>query len=65
MVGEGEGEGAGDADIDVLDTITSYILSIDCLLIALDAYMLRHNGYGPRPGPISIMAEHTRIKDKQ
>ena len=27
--------------------ITYYILPIDCLLIALDAHMLSHNGYGP------------------
>ena len=25
----------------------AYILSIDCLLIALDAHMFSHNGYGP------------------
>ena len=27
--------------------ITYYILPIDCLLIALDAHMRSHNGYGP------------------
>ena len=25
----------------------AYCLPIDCLLIALDAHMLSHNGYGP------------------
>ena len=27
--------------------ITYHILPIDCLLIALDAHMFSHNGYGP------------------
>ena len=47
LVGEGEGEG----DIELIISITCYILSIDCLLIALDVHMLSHNGYVPRPGP--------------
>ena len=33
--------------MDVMITISCYILPIDCLLIALDAHMLSHNGYGP------------------
>ena len=38
-------------------SITYYILPIDCLLIALDAHIFSHNGYGPKaqraaaPGP--------------
>ena len=51
--------------MDVVITIACYILHIDCLMIALDAHMFSHTGYGPgnrapgpRPGPISIMAEH-------
>ena len=55
-------------------------LLIDCLLIALDAHMFRHNGHGPGtkdtrargrtslglgPRPISIMAEHLCIKGNQ
>ena len=32
--------------MDVIITITCYMLPIDCLLIALDAYMFSHNGYG-------------------
>ena len=49
QIGQGEGEGGveGEADIDVIITITCYILPICCLLIALDAHMLSHNGYGP------------------
>ena len=37
----------------IISKITCYILPIDCLLIALDAHMLRHNGYGPGPGPMA------------
>ena len=33
--------------MDVIIMITYYILIIDCLLIALDAHMFSHNGYGP------------------
>ena len=36
-----------------------------CLLLALGGHMLSHNGYGPGPGPIFIMAQHMAIKDKQ
>ena len=57
QIGEGEG------DIDVIITITCYILHIDSLLIALDAHMFSHNGYGA--GPISIIAEHMCIKGNQ
>ena len=32
----------------VISKITCHILRIDCLLIALDAHMFSHNGYGPR-----------------
>ena len=35
----------------VLDKITCHMLPIDCLLLALDAHMLSHHGYGPGPGP--------------
>ena len=55
--GEGQGEGEGEGDMDVRIAITCYIayrLPIDCLLIALDANMFSHNGYGPGtldPGP--------------
>ena len=45
--GEGDGEGEGAGDMDVIITNTYYILPIDCLLIALDADMFSHNGYGP------------------
>ena len=30
-----------------MNKITCYILPIDWLLIALDAHMISHNGYGP------------------
>ena len=33
--------------LDVISKITCYGLPIDCLLIALDANMFSHNGYGP------------------
>ena len=33
--------------MDVIITIGCYILPIDCLLIARDAHMFSHNGYGP------------------
>ena len=33
--------------MDVIITITCYILRIDCLLIALDAHVFSHIGYGP------------------
>ena len=48
----------GEGGIDLIDTITCYILPIDCLSIALDAHMLSHNGYGPRTraqGPRSLI----------
>ena len=52
--------------------ITCYILTIDCLLFALDGHMFSHNGYGlgtkalvVGPGPIFIMAEHMCIKGDQ
>ena len=34
--------------MDVTIRLTCCILLIDCLLIALDAHMFSHNGYGPR-----------------
>ena len=49
---------------DILN-ISYYILHIDRLVVALDAHMLSHNGYGPEPGPISIMAAHMCIKGDQ
>ena len=39
------------------------MLHIDGLVIALDAHMFSHDGYGP--WPISIMAEHMCIKGNQ
>ena len=45
--GEGESEGEGEADIVYINTITCCILPIDCLLVALDAHIFSHNGYGP------------------
>ena len=35
----------------VISKITCHVLHIDCLLLALDAHMLSHHGYGPGPGP--------------
>ena len=40
-------EGEGDGDMDIIITTTCHILLIDCLLIALDAPLFSHNGYGP------------------
>ena len=37
----------GKSVLDIND-ITYYILPIDCLLIALDAHVFNHNGYGHR-----------------
>ena len=51
-----EYHGEGDADFDVIDTTCNkqdyllyiaYWLHVDCLLMALDAHMFGHNGYGP------------------
>ena len=58
--GGGESDGEGEAYIDVLNTTCkkqdyllyiAYRLPIDFLLIALDAHMFSHNGYGPGPRP--------------
>ena len=54
QVGEGEGEDEGDIDV-IITTYNkqdyllyiAYRLLIDCPLIALDAHMCSHNGYGP------------------
>ena len=35
------------AQWDALMCMQAYIFLIDCLLVALDAHMLSHNGYGP------------------
>ena len=48
--------GEGESDMDVKIRNTCYILPIDCVLIALDAHMFSHNGYGGTgPGGLQLL----------